>query len=636
MTRVRGVRTELGLARTAGLGLGRAMALAGGAFAAGSAVGRVASMETRLARLGIQARQPTEAMTALRERIAEVANAPAIKLDPSELLAAVEAIVEKTGDLKFAEDNLQTLAEAIQGAGSTGDAMGRLAAELRKVGVVETDEVAASLNLVTAQGKTGAFTIGHLARQGERLFSAFARLGATGGPEQAATTIEALIRGLTDAVTLERIADIGVRVRKDDGSYRDLDQILTEIATATGGDAVALSKFFDAESIRVVGQAASKQGADEYKKFLEAEPVGNELATDAAVIAETIAAQEQDVKTEIDNRLFSWFTGPLGTLAQTVAAYKEELFTVAAAGLIGGGAVRGIRGAVRGVRAWRRGGAVGAAAAGSVVDEAAPLILGPDGRPARPLATTMSTPVTGRGIGLMGRLRGAGGRVAAVTARIPGAGLARTVGRRAPLLYTATSGASIVGSLTRGRTGEAAETAAGLGGGLTGGGLGTYLGGLAGGLLSTATGGLAAPILVPAGMFAGGLLGGWLGDKAGRAAVSRVFDDDEPGGQEERLPDAALDAAGELDTLAAQADAAGRALETLRPAPLDRPRPTIDQRVGRIEIGPIVIQSPAENPQAVADAVVDQVATRVRQALADEQRRLTDTLVADPSPEGAF
>ena len=244
MTRVRGVRTELGLARTAGLGLGRAMALAGGAFAAGSAVGRVATMETRLARLGIQARQPTEAMTALRERIADVANAPAIKLDPSELLAAVEAIVEKTGDLQFAEDNLQTLAEAIQGAGSTGDAMGRLAAELRKVGVVETDEVAASLNLVTAQGKTGAFTIGHMARQGERLFSAFARLGATGpdavrqlgaiaqvarqatgGPEQAATTIEALIRGLTDAVTLEKIADIGVRVRKDDGSYRDLDQI---------------------------------------------------------------------------------------------------------------------------------------------------------------------------------------------------------------------------------------------------------------------------------------------------------------------------------------------------------------------------------------------------------------------------
>ena len=92
----------------------------------------------------------------------------------------------------------------------------------------------------------------------------------------------------------------------------------------------------------------------------------------------------------------------------------------------------------------------------------------------------------------------------------------------------------------------------------------------------------------------------------------------------------------QLDTLAAQAAAAGRALETLRPAPLDRSRPTIDQRVGRIEIGPIVIQSPTEDPQAVADAVVDQVTARVRQALADEQRRLTDTLVADPSPEGAF
>ena len=168
-------------------------------------------------------------------------------------------------------------------------------------------------------------------------------------------------------------------------------------------------------------------------------------------------------------------------------------------------------------------------------------------------------------------------------------------------------------------------------GGLGGAALGAKLGGLAGGLLAVPTGGLS----IPAGMLIGGLLGGWAGDEAGRAVVRRAVDDDEPGGQEERLPDAALDAAGELDTLAAQADAAGRALETLRPAPLDRARPIIQQDQ-RIEIGPITIQSPADDPRAVADAVTDQVVARVRQALADDQRRLTDILVADPSPEGAF
>ena len=139
----------------------------------------------------------------------------------------------------------------------------------------------------------------------------------------------------------------------------------------------------------------------------------------------------------------------------------------------------------------------------------------------------------------------------------------------------------------------------------------------------------AAWATIPAGAIIGGLAGGWLGDTAGRAAARHAFGEDESGGG--LLPDAALDAAGELDTLAAQADAAGRALETLRPA---RPHPTIHQRIG--QIGPITIQSAADNPRDVADAVTDQVVDRVRQALADDQRRLADTLVADPSPEGAF
>ena len=135
-----------------------------------------------------------------------------------------------------------------------------------------------------------------------------------------------------------------MRVRRDDGSFRDLDQVLAEIATATGGDPVVLSQIFDAEAIRVIGQAASAQGRADYQRYLGVEPAGNELAADAATMAATIAAQGQDVKTAIDARLYDWLTGPLGTVAQTIAAYKEELFTLAAAGLVGRGAFRLTRG----------------------------------------------------------------------------------------------------------------------------------------------------------------------------------------------------------------------------------------------------------------------------------------------------
>ena len=216
-----------------------------------------------------------------------------------------------------------------------------------ELGVTAEADVAYALNLITAQGKDASFRISDMAAQGERLFAAFARFGAvgpeavrqlgaitqvarqaTGGPEQAATAVEALVRALTDAATIDAIeTTLSVRVRRDDGLFRDLDQVLAEIATATGGDPVVLSKIFDAEAIRVIGQAASAQGRADYQRYLGVEPAGNELAADAATMAATIAAQGQDVKTAIDARLYDWLTGPLGTVAQTIAAYKEELFS---------------------------------------------------------------------------------------------------------------------------------------------------------------------------------------------------------------------------------------------------------------------------------------------------------------------
>ena len=479
-------------------------------------------------------------------------------------------------------------------------------------------------------------------RRGERLFAAFARFGAvgpeavrqlgaitqvarqaTGGPEQAATAVEALVRALTNAATIDAIeTTLSVRVRRDDGSFRDLDQVLAEIATATGGDPVVLSKIFDAEAIRVIGQAASAQGRADYQRYLGVEPAGNELAADAATMAATIAAQGQDVKTAIDARLYDWLTGPLGIVAQTIAAYKEELFTLAAAGLVGRGAFRLTRGAAaRGLGLFRRRGPAPTPAAGA---GAVRMLVG-----TTTAGPSLTAQTAGRPLGRLAQagsaLRAASGRVTNLAGRVPGAGLVRSATRRAPALAAATGTISVAGSLARGRTGEAAET----GGGLLG-GIGGWLGGAKAGAALGAFGGPAAWATIPAGAIIGGLAGGWLGDTAGRAAARHAFGEDESGGG--LLPDAALDAAGELDTLAAQADAAGRALETLRPA---RPHPTIHQDQ-RIKIGPITIQSAADNPRDVADAVTDQVVDRVRQALADEQRRLADTLVADPSPEGTF
>ena len=367
------LRSEMALAaRAAGRlrGLGGLLGvagIAGGGFAAGGVLRHIIATEERLERLGIQSGRSTKDMQQLYEEIKRVASLPEIRLDPRQILAAVEAIVEKTGDLDFAHDNLELIAQAIQGAGSTGDALGRLAAELGKLGVTDTADVAEALNLITAQGKSGAFTLGNMAAQGERLFSAFARLDyrgagavrqlgaisqmarqSTGSSEQAATAVEALLRTLSDAQKIDQIwSDLGVNVRDATGAFRPLDRVLKEIVAATGGDVAQLSEIFDAEAIRAMSGLATPKGRADYERFLSIEAPADMLAQDAARIAATSGAKVQETKTDVEGWLQDNLTGHVGEVVTALTAFKDEL-------LLGAGILAGSWYAFKGLRAAGR------------------------------------------------------------------------------------------------------------------------------------------------------------------------------------------------------------------------------------------------------------------------------------------
>ena len=334
-------------------GVGAAFGLAGGAFAAGAIVRQVGSIETRMERLGIQAQRPREEMEALRALIYDTANAPDINVDPSQITGAVEAIVEKTGDLDFARRNIRLIAEAIQGSGGTGDAIGRMTAEFRKLGIVDDEQVRRMLNLLVVQGKSGAFTLENMSAQGERLFSAFAGLGyhgpgavaqlgaivqmarqATGSSEQATTATEALLRTLSQAAKLEKIeTELGVRVRRDDGKFRDLDVILADLLSAVGNDVVQLSEIFDAEAARVLNGLVRPGGMEDYREFLGIRPQGGEIAADAARVARTMEAQAQSMRTSAEDRFAEHLTGPLRDVAITINTFKGELVAAGAAAI---------------------------------------------------------------------------------------------------------------------------------------------------------------------------------------------------------------------------------------------------------------------------------------------------------------
>lgn len=348
----RSMRGLRGATAAAGRGIdqlgNRYIALATGA-AGVATVRNLLSLDQRLVRLGIQSNKTGGEMGALKDRIFEVAQAPDIRADPSELLSAIETIVEKTGDLDFALSNLDNIGRAISGSGSQGSFIGAFTAELKKFGIVAPDAVKKALDTLITQGKAGSFTIGNLASQGERLVSAYAATGrvgpgavrelgaviqvirsGTGSAEQAATAFEAVLRTLQDADKIKLLERNGIQIFEPDqpGVMRSIADIITDIIKATGGDLVKISSVFDAEALRAFSSAAGEfknTGAIEsLEKFLAIQGDGSQLVADSATAAESATAAYNSLATAFQRVADQNLAGPIQAAADALNSLEPE------------------------------------------------------------------------------------------------------------------------------------------------------------------------------------------------------------------------------------------------------------------------------------------------------------------------
>lgn len=145
------------------------------------AVKNVSSLQMRLTRLGIQAERSDKDMERLNTQINRVAQQRDINVDPSEIIAAIEKIVSKTGDMDFAVENMENLAYAIQAAGAAGEDVGAMVGDIyQKFGIDQPEKIRVAISKLVNQGKMGAFELKDLATQGERLMSAYAATGRIG------------------------------------------------------------------------------------------------------------------------------------------------------------------------------------------------------------------------------------------------------------------------------------------------------------------------------------------------------------------------------------------------------------------------------------------------------------------------
>jgi hypothetical protein len=317
-----------------------------GAAGIGSAK-MVMALETRFTRLGIQANVGADNIARLKREIFEAAQAPEIRVDPSQITAAIEAIVEKTGDLQFARDNIANIGLAIQATGAEGGAIGEILAEFQKMGVKAPD-VLKSIDLLNVQGKEGAFTLQNLAALGPRVITAYTATGragtqaltemgaalqmirmGTGSSEQAATAFEALLRTLTDPdkiKKLQQVAGIQVfdpqRLAAGEKVLRPINELMTEIVAKSKGDRTKLGAIFDAEAMRAFNQAGGEfmrtGRLDTMTKFMQVQADGKATMQDSARAAATSGAAMQNLYTSWKKFADGELSGPIQSLADAL------------------------------------------------------------------------------------------------------------------------------------------------------------------------------------------------------------------------------------------------------------------------------------------------------------------------------
>ncbi len=335
------------------------------------AVKQVGDLSERYTRLGINAGLSDEKVQQLKQSVFDMAQAPDIRVNPSELLSAIEDIVEKTGDLEFAQANIRNIGLAIQATGAAGTDVGAMLAEFQKQGITAPEEVLKTLDAFNEQGKEGAFTLKDLSRLGPRVVAAYNAAGrsgvramkemgaalqvirmGTGSSEQAATAFEAVLRTMADPKKIEKLRELGgievfdpEKLKEGKQQLKPINELMVEIIKAAGGKQTNLAQVFDAEALRAFNTVAAeyqRTGAvKSLQRFMQVIGDGTTTTRDSARAAREFNSALTSLGTSWNEFAINNLTEPVQDLALWLNSLDKDTVRLAlntakwGAGLLG-------------------------------------------------------------------------------------------------------------------------------------------------------------------------------------------------------------------------------------------------------------------------------------------------------------
>ncbi|WP_157154503.1 phage tail tape measure protein [Brachyspira murdochii] len=310
------------------------LATLGVSIGIGATVNKMIAFEDRMNKLGTVARMNAKdietaekQMNGLSEAIYKAAMQPDVKIDANEILDAMDEIMEKTGDMDFAVNNIDNIARAVRGFNATGKDMGGLMAEFNKLGLT-AEETAITLDKLYLQGNIGAFAAKDFAALGSTIMAAYSMIGSSaddivdagaamqvlrqsvGSSEEAVTKLEGALSELADPEVRKALEELGWTIGEDfstmnaDGSMKDFNTIMMQIVEAEKKLGTGWGKIREA---KIIGSDMFYEALNAYKNYgnsledyLDLEDAAGKTQEAAAMNAQSLKANLQNLQTAFD------------------------------------------------------------------------------------------------------------------------------------------------------------------------------------------------------------------------------------------------------------------------------------------------------------------------------------------------
>lgn len=309
-------------------------------FAGLQAVRGVMSMEDRIVALGDEAGFSADKMNELKRQIFDVAQQDDIKLNPDQLLDALDMIVQRTDDLEFAQKNIRNIGLAIRSTGQDGATIGEMTAAFHQMGIVLEDDVLAAFDILKRQNlsKLSPQVVASYAALGRTGVPAIRELGAAlktieqgaGSQEAAIPVFQSLLSTLTDVDKLKVFQAGGIQVfdPKQPDVMRPIHELLGEIITRAGGNVTVLRQIFDPRAMKGLNAAVEEfkrtGSIESIDRWYQVQADGSRLQEGAAARAATFSAAVSDLNTEFRKFADKELVGPMNDMTEFLRSLDSE------------------------------------------------------------------------------------------------------------------------------------------------------------------------------------------------------------------------------------------------------------------------------------------------------------------------